>query len=90
MILTNITSHSASALTVINGEKHRKAYINSPSGRPIMESECADAENYDEVIKIWGPAPTVPDYTPDVSASGETPVTWDALAVAYKEGVDEA
>ena len=95
MKLTNITTKSLSALTIIDGINHRKAYINSPSGRPIMEAECADAENYAEALAIWGPEPTVTDPEPEpVTPSGPTlaervaalEAANDQLTIALLEG----
>ena len=69
MKITNITPRSCSALTIIDGINHRKAYINSAEGRVECFAECADAENFDELLAAWGDAPTVepepiPEYTP--------------------------
>ena len=91
MILTDITNQSCSALTAIGGVNHRKAYVNSAQGRAECFAECAAAENYDELLTAWGDKPTVEaDPIPEPTPDTESPVTWSALAAAYKEGVDEA
>ena len=59
MIITDITSTSCSALTAINGVNHRRAYVNSPSGRAEFMADCAGAENYAQVLAAWGDTPTV-------------------------------
>ena len=59
MLITDITSTSCSALTIVNGTNHRRAYVNSPSGRAEFMADCAGAENYAQVLSAWGDTPTV-------------------------------
>lgn len=70
MFATEISNRGCSVLKVSNdGEKHRKAYSNSETGRADFMTECADVENYDEVLEAWGNKPTV---FPDPAATGES------------------
>lgn len=40
------------------GKNHRKAYVNTESGRKVLESEQEEA-TVQAVFAIWGDAPTV-------------------------------
>lgn len=76
MIAENISGTFCSVVSLSpNGNTHRKAYVNSTSGREDFMRECALAENYIEVMAAWGDAPTVdePGVEP-MPAPSPTPV----------------
>lgn len=40
------------------GEPHRKAYVNSSSGRAAVQAELPDAQS-NAIMAVWGDTPTV-------------------------------
>lgn len=91
MKLTNITNVSCSALENIDGTAHRKAYMNTEQGRTEFIAECADAENYSEVLAVWGETPVVvPSYDPPANTQPtqeERIAQLEAALNAIEEGI---
>lgn len=64
MTITYLNADSVSMLEVIDGINHRKTYINSSRGREELHTE-QPTEVVDEIMAIWGEAPTVGEELPD-------------------------
>ena len=58
MIATDNTRDSVSILEVVDGVNHRRAFVNSASGRAELQ-EYVPEELYQEIIAAWGDTPTV-------------------------------
>lgn len=58
IFINALTEQSVSILTQMDEDNHRKAYMNSESGRVELEAELP-AETVEEVMKVWGTEPTV-------------------------------
>ena len=58
MIATDNTRDSVSILEVVDGVNHRRAFVNSASGRAELR-EYVSEELYQEIIAAWGDTPTV-------------------------------
>lgn len=79
MIATNITADACSMRHEIDGVIKRCAYENSEYGRARFMAECADCENYAEVMAAWGDEPTVfPEEWPE-NTTPPTPTTQDQI-----------
>ena len=92
-MLTNITESSVSVIDVRDGQRWRRAYVNSEDGRAQLQVDFPDA--YKELCgegKAWGTEPTV-FLEPEPEYDGQPepePTIWDELAAAYSEGVNKA
>ena len=64
--LDSLTENSVSVKTqryydgIALGEPHRKAYVNSMSGRELVQSELT-VDIASAILTVWGDVPTVDD-----------------------------
>lgn len=73
-----LTQDNVSILKVIDGQNHRKAYVNSIGGRAELIAEN-DQDIVNQVFAVWGDSPTV--FPIDRSKKGLNEITEIQIAL---------
>ncbi|GIP17754.1 hypothetical protein J40TS1_33960 [Paenibacillus montaniterrae] len=56
------------------GEPHRKAYLNSASGRLEVQAELPEAQQ-NAIFAVWGDSPTVTEQSPEQNTDDDETAT---------------